>query len=168
MGQKKTTIQTGTWSPTWGYSLEASASMAQYPTNQNRNTGSIYNYPTVYVKKPKNSIVSGSNFAQFQSYMTGGSKAFGISPTSASLKTETYSSGGISYVANPNSLSTQMINAGSSSKDVSEVIGLIDVRLNPELYSKYIMNAALTAGSSSKEATELAYPSGSRNRNGRR
>ena len=119
-------------------------------------------------KQPTHQILQDKNVAQFNSYMTVGSKVFGISPTSASLKTETYSSGGISYVANPNSLSTQMINAGSSSKDVSEVIGLIDVRLNPDLYSKYIMNAALTAGSSSKEATELAYPSGSRNRNGRR
>jgi hypothetical protein len=51
--------------------------------------------------------------------------------------------------------------------DDTEMNALVDVRLNSELYSKYIMNAALSAGSSSKEATELAYPSGSRNRNGR-
>jgi len=42
MGQKKTTIQTGTWSPSWGYSLQASASMAQYPTNPNRSAGTEY------------------------------------------------------------------------------------------------------------------------------
>jgi hypothetical protein len=42
MGQRKTTIQTGTWSPSWGYSQEASASMAQYPTNQNRSAGTNY------------------------------------------------------------------------------------------------------------------------------
>jgi hypothetical protein len=42
MGQKKTTIQTGTWSPTWGYSLEASASMAQYPTTDNKRIGTTY------------------------------------------------------------------------------------------------------------------------------
>ena len=42
MGQKKTTIQTGTWSPTWGYSLEASASMAQYPTTDNKRNGTTY------------------------------------------------------------------------------------------------------------------------------
>ena len=42
MGQKKTIIQTGTWSPSWGYSLEASASMAQYPTNPNRSAGTNY------------------------------------------------------------------------------------------------------------------------------
>jgi hypothetical protein len=42
MGQKKTTIQTGTWAPSWGYSLQASASMAQNPTNQSRSTGTTY------------------------------------------------------------------------------------------------------------------------------
>jgi len=42
MGQKKTTIQTGTWSPTWGYSLQASASMAQYPTTDNKRIGTAY------------------------------------------------------------------------------------------------------------------------------
>ena len=103
-------------------------------------------------KQITHQILSGSNVAQFLSYMTAGSKAFGISPTSASLKTETYASGGISYVNNANSLSTQMINAGSSSKDVSEVIGLIDIRLNPELYRKYQLNYALATGSTYNEA----------------
>ena len=42
MGQKKTTIQTGVWSPTWGYSLQASASMAQYPTTDNKRNGTTY------------------------------------------------------------------------------------------------------------------------------
>jgi len=42
MGQRKTTIRTGTWAPSWGYSLQASASMAQNPTNQNRSTGTTY------------------------------------------------------------------------------------------------------------------------------
>lgn len=42
MGQRKTTIQTGAWAPSWGYGLEASASMAQYPTNQSRSTGTNY------------------------------------------------------------------------------------------------------------------------------
>jgi hypothetical protein len=42
MGQKKTTIQTGAWSPSWGYSQEASASMAQYPTNDNKRNGTNY------------------------------------------------------------------------------------------------------------------------------
>jgi hypothetical protein len=118
-------------------------------------------------KQTTHQTLQAKNVAQYVSYITVGSKVYGNTIQSASLKTETYSSGGISYVANPNSLSTQMINAGSSSLDVSEIIGLYDARMNPDLYSKYIMNAALSAGSSSKEATELAYPSGSRNRNGR-
>jgi hypothetical protein len=42
MGQIKTIIQTGNWSPTWGYSLQASASMAQYPTNNNKRNGTNY------------------------------------------------------------------------------------------------------------------------------
>jgi hypothetical protein len=42
MGQRKTTIQTGTWSPSWGYDLAASASMAKYPTNQSRTAGTNY------------------------------------------------------------------------------------------------------------------------------
>jgi len=103
-------------------------------------------------KQPTYQILSGSNVAQFRSYMTAGSKAFGLTPTSASLKTETYSSGGISYVANPNSLSTQLLNAGSSSLDVSEIIGLYDTRLNPDLYKKYQLNYALSTGSTFNEA----------------
>ena len=79
-----------------------------------------------------------------------------ISPTSASLKTETYSSGGISYVANPNSLSTQLLNVGSSSLDVTEIIGLYDVRLNPQLYKKYQLNYALSTGSTFNEAVMWA------------
>jgi hypothetical protein len=42
MGQKKTIIQTGTWSSSWGYSLQASASMAQYPTTDNKRNGTNY------------------------------------------------------------------------------------------------------------------------------
>ena len=32
----------GTWSPSWGYSLEASASMAKYPTTDNKRNGTNY------------------------------------------------------------------------------------------------------------------------------
>jgi hypothetical protein len=114
-------------------------------------------------KQPTHQILQDKNVAQFNSYMTVGSKVFGISPTSASLKTETYVSGGISLVANANSLTTQLLNAGSSSLDVSQIIGLVDVRLNPELRAKYIMNAALAAGSSSNAAYMLAYPTNKTN-----
>ena len=107
-------------------------------------------------KQPTHQILSGSNVSQFLSYMTVGSKAFGLTPTSASLKTETYASGGISYVANANSLTTQLINAGSSSLDVSEIIGLYDKRLNPDLYKKYQLNYALSTGSTFNEAVMWA------------
>ena len=107
-------------------------------------------------KQTTHKILEAKNVAQFNSYMTVGSKAFGLTPTSASLKTETYASGGISYVANPNSLSTQMINAGSSSLDVSEILGLYDRRLNPDLYKKYQLNYALSTGSTFNEAVMWA------------
>ena len=42
MGQRKTTIRTGAWAPSWGYGLEASASMAQYPTNDTKRNGANY------------------------------------------------------------------------------------------------------------------------------
>jgi hypothetical protein len=109
-------------------------------------------------KQTTHQVLQDKNVAQFNSYMTVGSKVFGISPASASLQTQTYVSGGISLVANSNSLTTQLLNAGSSSLDVSQIIGLIDVRLNPELRAKYVMNAALAAGSSSNAAYMLAYP----------
>ena len=106
-------------------------------------------------KQTTHQVLQTKNVSQFTSYMvTTATKS--ISPTSASLKTETYASGGISYVANPNSLSTQMINAGSSSKDVSEVIGLYDRRLNPDLYKKYQLNYALSTGSTFNEAVMWA------------
>ena len=60
MGQKKTTIQTGTWSPTWGYSLQASASMAQYPTTDNKRNGTNY-WVVVDGKSQMNSATSNGN-----------------------------------------------------------------------------------------------------------
>ena len=129
-------------------------------------------------KQPKRQILQAKNVAQYVSYITVGSKVYGNTIESASLERETYVSASfdsvnntfISNIAvrNSNSLKEQLKAASSSSLDISEIIGLYDIRMNPDLYSKYIMNAALSAGSSSKEATELAYPSGSRNRNGRR
>jgi hypothetical protein len=60
MGQKKTTIQTGTWSPSWGYSLEASASMAQYPTTDNKRNGTNY-WVVVDGKSQMNSATRNGN-----------------------------------------------------------------------------------------------------------
>jgi hypothetical protein len=106
-------------------------------------------------KQTTHQILQTKNVSQFTSYMASvGTRT--ISPTSASLKTETYASGGISYVANANSLSTQMINAGSSSLDVSEILGLYDIRLNPDLYKKYQLNYALSTGSTFNEAVMWA------------
>jgi hypothetical protein len=40
MGQNKTIRRTGTWNPSWGYSLQASASMALNPTTDAKRSGS--------------------------------------------------------------------------------------------------------------------------------
>ena len=109
-------------------------------------------------KQPTHQILQTKNVDSFKRYMLPGSlinrvvNNYGgtLSITSASL-----------------AITSASFSANSSSLDDNEMNALVDVRLNSELYSKYIMNAALSAGSSSKEATELAYPSGSRNRNGR-
>jgi hypothetical protein len=42
MGQNKTIRRTGTWDPSWGYSLQASASMALNPTTDTKRSGSNY------------------------------------------------------------------------------------------------------------------------------
>jgi len=60
MGQKKTTIQTGTWSPSFGYSLQASASMAQYPTTDNKRNGTNY-WVVVDGKSQMNSATRNGN-----------------------------------------------------------------------------------------------------------
>jgi hypothetical protein len=75
-----------------------------------------------------------------------------LTPQSASLQTEMYSSGGLSFIANANSLTNQMRTAGSSSLDAAEVIGLYDRRLNPDLYRTYQLNYALSTGSTYNEA----------------
>jgi hypothetical protein len=108
-------------------------------------------------------IIEAKNVTQFESYMTTKTnRVFGISPISAS--TATYSAS----LDNPfpniptgsfgtsGSLATILKNAGSSSKDINEIIGLIDVRLNPQLYKKYKLNYALSTGSSYNEAVMWA------------
>jgi hypothetical protein len=59
MGQKKTIIQTGAWSPSWGYSLEASASMAKYPTTDTKRTNTT-NYHVIVTR-------DGVNYRQLNS-----------------------------------------------------------------------------------------------------
>ena len=82
MGQKKTTIQTGTWSPTWGYSLEASASMAQYPTTDNKRNGTNY-WITGSTIIPASELNTGSFFV---------TSSTGLGPANTSAKVSITSS----------------------------------------------------------------------------
>ena len=106
-------------------------------------------------KQTTNQVLQRKNVTQFQSYMnSAGTRS--LTPQSASLQTETYVSGGVAYIANANSLTNIMKSAGSSSLDTSEVIGLYDRRLNPDLYRKYQLNYALSTGSTYNEAVMWA------------
>jgi hypothetical protein len=100
-------------------------------------------------------ILQAKNVSQFTNYMTNAATK-SITPASASLQTEMYSSGGISFIANANSLTNIMKSAGSSSLDATEIVGLYDVRLNPQLYKKYQLNYALSTGSTFNEAVMWA------------
>ena len=106
-------------------------------------------------KQTTNQVLQRKNVTQFQSYMTNNATK-SISPISASLQTEMYSSGGLSFIANANSLTNIMKSAGSSSLDTAEVIGLYDRRLNPDLYRTYQLNYALSTGSTYNEAVMWA------------
>ena len=106
-------------------------------------------------KQTTHQILQSKNVSQFTNYM-GGTVNKSITPASASLKTETYVSGGIAFVANSISLTNSMKSAGSSSLDTTEVIALYDIRLNPELYKKYQLNYALSSGSTFNEAVMWA------------
>jgi len=102
-------------------------------------------------KQTTNQVLQRKNVTQFQSYMTTNATK-SITIASASLQTEIYVSGGVAYIANANSLTNIMKSAGSSSLDAAEVIGLYDIRLNPDLYRKYQLNYALSTGSTYNEA----------------
>ena len=106
-------------------------------------------------KQTTNQVLQRKNVTQFQSYMTT-TATKSITIASASLQTETYVSGGVTYIANANSLTNIMKSAGSSSLDTSEIIGLYDRRFNPELYKKYQLNYALSTGSTFNEAVMWA------------
>jgi hypothetical protein len=106
-------------------------------------------------KQETHTILQRKKVTQFQSYMvSNGTRSLTIA--SASLQTETYSSGGLSFTANANSLTNQMKSAGSSSLDTTEIVGLYDKRLNPDLYRKYQLNYALSTGSTYNEAVMWA------------
>ena len=106
-------------------------------------------------KQTTHQVLQSKNVTQFQSYMTT-TATKSITVASASLQIETYVSGGVTYIANVNSLTNIMKSAGSSSLDTTEVIGLYDRRFNPELYKKYQLNYALSTGSTYNEAVMWA------------
>jgi hypothetical protein len=117
-------------------------------------------------KQTTHQTLQTKNVAQYVSYITVGSKVYGNTIQSASLERETYSSASFdsvnntfisnTAVRNSNSLKEQLKAAGSSSLDISEIIGLYDRRLNPELYKKYQLNYALSTGSTFNEAVMWA------------
>ena len=117
-------------------------------------------------KQPTHQILQTKNVAQYVNYTTVGSKVYGNTIQSASLEREIYSSASFdsinntfisnTAVRNSNSLTEQLKAAGSSSLDISEIIGLYDRRLNPELYKKYQLNYALSTGSTFNEAVMWA------------
>jgi hypothetical protein len=117
-------------------------------------------------KQPKRQILQAKNVAQYVSYTTVGSKVYGNTIQSSSLEREIYSSDSFdsvnntfisnTAVRNSNSLKEQLKAAGSSSLDISEIIGLYDRRFNPELYKKYQLNYALSTGSTFNAAVMWA------------
>ena len=117
-------------------------------------------------KQPTHQILQTKNVAQYVNYTTVGSKVYGNTIQSASLEREIYSSASFDSVnntfisnirvRNSNSVKEQLKAAGSSSLDISEIIGLYDRRLNPELYKKYQLNYALSTGSTFNEAVMWA------------
>jgi hypothetical protein len=118
-------------------------------------------------KQPTNQVLQAKNVAQYVSYITVGSKVYGNTIESASLEKENYISSSFDSVnntflpkgigvRNSNSLTEQLKAASSSSLDISEIIGLYDKRLNPELYKKYQLNYALSTGSTYNEAVMWA------------
>ena len=118
-------------------------------------------------KQSTNQVLQAKNVAQYVSYITIGSKVYGNTIESASLEKENYISSSFDSVnntflpkgigvRNSNSLTEQLKTASSSSLDISEIIGLYDKRLNPELYKKYQLNYALSTGSTYNEAVMWA------------
>ena len=117
-------------------------------------------------KQPTHQILQAKNVAQYVNYTTIGSKVYGNTIQSASLEREIYSSASFdsvnntfisnTAVRNSNSLKEQLKAEGSSSLDISEIIGLYDRRFNPELYKKYQLNYALSTGSTFNAAVMWA------------
>lgn len=73
MGQNKIVRRRGTWDPSWGYSLQASASMALNPTTDTKRSGStdfmvlvngVKSYNPTTVDRDRNPISETAAFAQ--------------------------------------------------------------------------------------------------------
>jgi hypothetical protein len=107
----------------------------------------------------QNAILQAKNVTLASAYTSNGGRAKTITPTSASANApvviQTLSSSYSSFIGVP-PIESSMLGAGSSSLDVTEVIGLIDVRLNPQLYKKYWLNYALSTGSNYNDAVMWA------------
>lgn len=107
-------------------------------------------------------ILSGSSYSRFTTLQTTvASSGFNPTPTSASLgriQTIGTISGSYNVYGDKSAFELSLIESGVSAKEAYEVKGLLDVRLNPQLLAKHILNSALAAGSSSNAAYELAYP----------
>lgn len=109
-------------------------------------------------KQSKNIILNSVSVDTFLSLTGTGGKAFGINPNSASL---TYFPS--ASVRDPFplfdmvSLEKELKAAGSSSKDISEIIGLIDNRINNQLVNTHYLNSYLLTGSTFNSAFEYAF-----------
>lgn len=108
-------------------------------------------------------ILQAKNVAQFESYMSDKTnKVFGISPISASMTVYSASANNpfpnipTASFSNSGSFANILKNDGSSSLDITEIVGLIDVRLNPQLYKKYQLNYAILTGSTYNAAVMWA------------
>ena len=106
-------------------------------------------------------ILQAINVAEFEKIQTTTSnRFFGMSPASASAHgtidavNGTY--GVFSGSFTTNAFEKHYVSKGSSSLAIAETFGLIDVRLNPQLYRKYKLNYALSTGSSYNAAVEYS------------
>ena len=107
-------------------------------------------------KQTTHQVLQTKNVTQFISYTTTKtSKFYNQTPTSASADVINVVNGSYAVFSGsflPSVLEQNFKAAGSSSLDVTEVLGLIDRRLNPELYRKHLFNTALASGSTYNEA----------------
>ena len=191
MGQKKTTIQTGAWSPTWGYSLEASASMAQYPTTDNKRNGTNYwitgsmIIPSASVTFTTSSLGLGpvntsakvsipvGNFVGKNTRIPNEAndvKAFSILSYNGIISTIGGYNDISSSTFNDVSQSYVTIHVSASKANMGSVVGNdLYISLGTTQNSSATRNGNdSTTNVSGHAAFEARYPSGSANRNGRR